>query len=121
MSRLLRVENTTKHRVLAEQGELADNPWRRLKGLLGRPGLRSGEALVIRPCQGVHSWFMAFPIDVLYVDAHSVICRLLAEMPPNRFGPMVWQARSVIELPAGSVRASGTEVGDRLAISSERP
>ena len=60
-------------------------------------------------------------IDVLYVDAHSVVRRILADMPPNRFGPMVWRANSVIELPAGSVRASGTEVGDRLAIGPERP
>ena len=121
MSRSLRVENVTKRHLLAEQAELADHPWRRLKGLLGRAGLRPGEALVLRPCQGVHTWFMTFPIDVLYVDAHSVVRRILADMPPNRFGPMVWRANSVIELPAGSVRASGTEVGDRLAIGPERP
>ena len=108
MSRSLRVENVTKRHLLAEQAELADHPWRRLKGLLGRAGLRPGEALVLRPCQGVHTWFMTFPIDVLYVDAHSVVRRILADIPPNRFG--------LAEIPAmAAIAIAITCVDDRLA------
>lgn len=116
MRRAVRVENATRGTVLAERAELADTPWRRLKGLLGRSGLLSGEGLVIRPCQGIHTWFMAFPIDVLHVDRAGVVRRIVDAMAPNRVGPIVWDARYVVELPAGAARASSTQVGDRLIV-----
>ncbi len=116
MVKAVRIENATRRSVLAERGELADNSWRRLKGLLGRPGLAPGQGLVIKPCQGVHTWFMAFPIDVLHVDGEGVVREIVAEMPPNRVGPVVWKAKYVVELPAGTAAASGTQVGDRLAL-----
>jgi uncharacterized membrane protein (UPF0127 family) len=119
VSPYLRVENATRKTVLAERGELADNPWRRLKGLLGRSALAAPHGLIIRPCQGVHTWFMTFPIDVVHVDAHGVVRRIIAEMPPNRIGPLVWKAAYVVELPAGSARASGTEVGDVIELSAQ--
>ena len=119
MSRLLRIENLTRSRVLAERCELADNPWRRMKGLLGRPGLEPGQGLVIRPCQGVHTLFMAFPIDVLHVDRGGVVRRVIESMPPQRLGPMVWRSSYVIELPAGVARASGTAEGDQVALVEE--
>jgi uncharacterized membrane protein (UPF0127 family) len=117
MSRTVRVVNTTRQAVLAERARVADRPWSRLKGLLGRSHLEPGEGLVIRPCQGVHTWFMAFPIDVLHVDAEGTVERVVSEMAPNRMGPVVWKARYVVELPAGAARASGTVAGDRLALS----
>ena len=117
MSRSRRIENVTRGVLLAERAELAQNPWRRLKGLLGRAGLKPGEGLVLRPCQAIHTWFMSFPIDVLHVDSGSHVCRVLTEVPPNRLGPFVLRSRYVVELPAGTVRASGTEVGDQLALT----
>ena len=115
----MRIENLTTRALLADRAELADSPWRRMKGLLGRVGLEPGQALVIRPCQGVHTWFMAFPIDVLHVDRDGVVCRILPAMPPNRLGPLVWRSSYVIELPAGAAAASGTREGHRIALSSQ--
>ena len=117
MSRSRRIENVTRGILLAEQGEVAENPWQRLKGLLGRAHFKPGEGLILRPCQAIHTWFMSFPIDVLHVDGGSNICRVLTDVPPNRLGPIVWRSRYVVELPAGTVRASGTEVGDRLELT----
>jgi hypothetical protein len=113
----VRVENITRGWVLADRCAVADSPWLRVKGLLGRSQLTAGEGLVIRPCQGVHTWFMTFPIDVLHVDQRNIVRRVLSSFPPNRIGPLVWQARYVVELPPGTARASGTVVGDHLALA----
>lgn len=117
MRHLIRIENLTRQLVLADRGELAANPWRRLKGLLGRDGLEAGQALLIKPCQGVHTWFMRFPIDVLHVDRQGVVLRVLEALPPNQLGPLVWQSAYVVELPAGASRRSGTRPGDRLRVA----
>jgi uncharacterized membrane protein (UPF0127 family) len=117
MSRVVQIDNATREIVLAERAEVADTPWKRMKGLLGRNGLEQGQGLIIRPCQGVHTWFMAFPIDVLHVDKHHVIRRIQHNMPPNRIGPVVWSAKYVVELPAGAAAAASTEVGDKLLLS----
>ena len=117
MGRSIRIENLTRQTVLAERGELASNPWRRMKGLLGRDGLDPGQALVIQPCQGVHTWFMRFPIDVVHVDREGVVLRVLEALPPNRLGPMVWRSAYVVELPAGAARLTETTPGDRLRVA----
>lgn len=117
MGRAVRVENLTRQTVLAERGELASNPWLRMKGLLGRDGLEPGQALVIRPCQGVHTWLMRFPIDVVHVDRQGRVLRVLDALRPNRLGPIVWRSAYVVELPAGVARQTGTVAGDRLRVA----
>jgi uncharacterized membrane protein (UPF0127 family) len=92
----------------------------RMRGLLGRSGLAPGQALVIRPCQGVHTWLMRFPIDVLHVDKSGIIRRVLPELAPNRLGPVDWGSQFVVELPAGTVRRTGTVAGDRLELAESR-
>ena len=114
------VRNATRNVVLADHGELAETPWRRMKGLLGRSELEPGGALVIRPCQGVHTWLMRFPIDVLHVDKSGIIRRVLPELAPNRLGPVDWGSQFVVELPAGTVRRTGTVAGDRLELAESR-
>jgi uncharacterized protein len=118
MSQHYILENTTRGTVLATDLLEATNPWTRMRGLLGRNELPPGQGLLIRPCQGVHTWFMRFPIDVLHVDRQGTVCRLLPALAPNRCGPMVWQAAYVIELPAGTAAATETRPGDRLALVS---
>jgi uncharacterized membrane protein (UPF0127 family) len=60
--------NITNGAVLADVVQLADNFMTRLKGLLGRTGLKSDEALIIQPCKSVHTCFMRFPIDVIFLN-----------------------------------------------------
>ena len=117
MADTVRIENATRRAVLAERAERADRPWRRMKGLLGRSELPVGEGLVISPCQGVNTWFMAFPIDVLHVDRQHVVRRIIPALAPNRVGPVVWETSYVVELPAGTAAATGTRVGDLIAHS----
>jgi uncharacterized membrane protein (UPF0127 family) len=101
---------------MVTRGRVADNMWTRLKGLIGSRPLEAGEGLLIVPCQSVHTHFMRFPIDVVYVDAADQVVGLHHSLPPWRFGRFHRRARFVIELPAGTVEATGTEVGDRLSI-----
>ena len=110
------IENRDRQVTLADTAALANRPWTRMRGLLGRAELHPGAGLIIRPCQGVHTWFMQFAIDVLYVDRHDSVCRVVQDLAPNRAGPVVWDAAYVIELPAGTAASTGTRQGDQLEL-----
>src|SRR5207253_2310168 len=80
----LKLVNETRGAVLAERAEVAERAWARIKGLLGREALGAGEALVIRPCTSIHTFFMRFPIDVLFLDAGGSVLRAIGAMRPFR-------------------------------------
>jgi uncharacterized protein len=110
----LRVVNETSGADVAQHVTLAANPLRRARGLLGRPPLADGEGLLIRPCQGVHTLGMAYPIDVVHLDRDGVVVRVLRELPPWRMGPIVWRSHTVLELPAGA--GDAVREGDLLTM-----
>lgn len=112
----MQVVNLTKGTVLADRAGLADNFGRRLAGLLKERGryLEAGKGLVIHPCNGVHTLFMRYPLDVAFVDREGRVVRQIPGLLPYRFSPMVTKAAAVVELPAGMLALSRTEVGDRL-------
>ncbi|RRR65815.1 MAG: DUF192 domain-containing protein [Candidatus Viridilinea halotolerans] len=113
---MIRVENRTRGTCLAETCGEARSFLARGRGLMGHPGLTSGEGLLIDPCSSVHSFFMRFAIDVVFVDRHDRVVGLTAAMPPNRPFAGAWGARYVVELPAGTIVVTGTQVGDQLAL-----
>ncbi len=113
--KLVRIHNRTRRVDLATRAQVAETFWTRLRGLIGRASLEPGEGLIIRPCKGVHMWFMRFPIDVIYVGEEDVVIDIDEALPPWRIGRPRPQARYVIELPAGTVRATGTRIGDVLS------
>jgi uncharacterized protein len=103
--------------IVCEQCTIADNPLTRMKGLLGRDGLESGEGLLLRPASAVHTYFMRFPIDVVFLDDALVVVGISDSVDP-------WRARSrkgakaVLELPAGESQRCGLVVGDRLELAA---
>lgn len=111
-----RAVNRTRDAVLASRLERAMTWWSRARGLLGRRDLPAGSGLLIEPCNSVHCFFMAFPIDVVYIDRERQVVALAADLRPNRIGPVVRRARAVVELPAGTIARTGTRVGDQLVI-----
>lgn len=113
---MVRIRNLTRGQVLAERCEVARSFLARGRGLIGRKALAAGEGLLIRPCSSVHSFFMRFPIDVVFVDRHDRVVGLTEAMPPNRPYAGAWGARYVIELPSGAIAATGTRVGDALCV-----
>ena len=112
----VRVGNGGRGTTLAEQAEVARSWWARGKGLLGRAGLPAGGGLVIDPCWSIHTWFMAFPIDVAFVARDGRVVRVAHAVQPWRVGPFARGARFVVELPAGTLARTGTVVDDRLLL-----
>lgn len=108
--------NVTNQTQIASRVQIADTFWRRLVGLLDREKMAPGEALVIRPCQGVHTCFMRFPIDVVFLDDTNRIVHLITGMPPWRFSPVVREARAVVELPAGTIEQLDLRKGHVLRL-----
>ena len=112
----VRVVNETRGLTVAREAGMADNTWTRLRGLLGRPPLQPGQGLVIRPSTGIHTWFMSYPMDAVYVSEDGEVLCTVEDMAPFRFGPVKRRCKMVVELPAGTVRHSGTEIGDKIVI-----
>ena len=111
------VRNVSRGVTLAETALVADNMWTRLRGLIGRPPLQEGQGLIIKPSQGIHSFFMSYPIDAIYVDEQGQVVHRLGDLRPFRAAPVCFRARYVVELPAGTLNRTRTEVGDRIELS----
>ena len=116
MATTMRVRNLSRDVHLADHAAVADTFWRRLRGLLGRNGLHAGDGLVITPCNSVHMIGMRFPLDVLHLDKSGTVLRALPDLQPGQFGPLVRHSHVAIELPAGTIAATGTAVGDRVCL-----
>ena len=103
--------------IVCERCTVADNPLRRMKGLLGRDGLESGEGLLLRPASAVHTYFMRFPIDVVFLDPELVVVGISDSVDPWR-ATSQRGAKAVLELPAGESARRGLAVGDRLELAA---
>lgn len=113
---VLRLSVERSGTVLAERAEVAASLLSRMVGLLGRPGLAPGEALVIPRCQSIHMCGMRFPIDAVFVDRAWRVVAHYEDLRPWRLTRLVRSAWAVIELPAGTVRKAGLERGDQLHV-----
>lgn len=105
--------NITRARTVAEKVLVAKTPIARAKGLLGRDGLEPGEGLWIRKCNSIHTFFMRFTIDALFLDRGLRVRRVIGSLKPWRLSPWVFSADSVLEL-AGGAAAGAVEEGDTL-------
>lgn len=107
--------NDTKGNVVVSNVREATSMWARFWGLMGRASLADDGGLLLRPCSSVHTFFMRFPIDAVFLDSDL---RVLAVRPD--LGP--WRtaghrgARAVLELPAGESNRRGIRAGDRLVV-----
>lgn len=113
------VINTTRGTLVAVELEIADSYFKRLKGLMGRPGLSPQHGLWIVPCSDIHSCFMRFEFDAVFVDKTNQVLHLVESMKPWRISKFVRGGHAVLELPAGTIAKTGTAVGDRLEIREE--
>jgi uncharacterized membrane protein (UPF0127 family) len=110
-----RLTNLRSGAVLAESVAFAHDSASRRKGWLGRTSAPAGEAMWIEPCEAVHCFFMRFPIDVLFLDRDLQVISLRRAVRPWRIAVCL-RAHMVIELPEGTIDATGTVAGDRLAV-----
>lgn len=103
--------------VVCERCTLADSPVTRLRGLLGRDGLEQGEGLLLRPASSVHTFFMRFPIDVVFLDRALIVLGIADDVDPWRAASRKG-AKAVLELPAGESLRRGLSVGDQLTFAA---
>ena len=89
-------------------------PWERLRGLLGRAPLGTGEGLLLDPCSGVHTFMMRYPIDLVYLSRELRVIKIVGNLVPWRFS-MAFGAAMTLELAAGAAADRGIERGQDLA------
>jgi uncharacterized protein len=110
--------NRTRQVYLATQLHIAETHWSRFRGLMGTDAgiFLRGQGLWIVPSRGVHTFAMRFPIDVIYLDKGKIVIHAEENLKPWRVAPVRLRATSVLELPASTLSATRTAVGDEIEI-----
>uniref|UniRef100_C6E417 DUF192 domain-containing protein n=1 Tax=Geobacter sp. (strain M21) TaxID=443144 RepID=C6E417_GEOSM len=112
----MRAINKSTGRTLAGRVVAAETWLSRSRGLLGRDELPVGEGLLLRPCRGVHTFFMRFPIDVVFLDRSQRVVATVGRLKPGRMTRIFLKAGSALELPAGTIALSLTRCGDEVVV-----
>ncbi len=107
----LTARNATRERVLGDAVRVADSFLARARGLLGTAVLSPGAGLYITPCRSIHSIGMRYEFDALFLGRGGAVVGLYRRFPRNRVSAIFGRAEAVLELPAGTIEDTGTEVG----------
>ena len=112
----MKIINQTRNIILADKARSADSFLSRLVGLLNCSGLDQGEALVLSPSNSIHSFFMRFTFDAIFLNRAQEVIALIPRFKPFRISQVYFNAISTIELPAGTIQASKTQLKDEIKI-----
>ncbi len=112
------LQNLTQDKKLQGNLKIAKSFWSRSKGLLGTRTLSDDEALWIHACNSIHTFFMSYPIDCVFLDSELCVKSLVTNVMPGRIVWPKWGANSVIEMKSGSIKRFGLRLGDRLDVGS---
>ena len=99
--------------VLAQEVEPARALFKRMKGLMFRPSMKAGTAMLLAPCPQIHTCFMRFAIDVLFLAKDGTVLHVMENMPPWRISPIVRRAAQTLEMPGGTLKGR-VQVGRRV-------
>ena len=116
MSEILCAMNQTKGVLVANRVRVARSLWDRARGLLGTGSLPADEGLWLTPCRSVHTFFMRYTIDVAFLDGSGRVVSLQT-LPPWRMSNGFPKAEGVLELAAGTLKRTRTEIGDKIVFS----
>jgi uncharacterized protein len=109
------VVNQTRGTLLGSRVRLADDMASRVRGFLFRPAPAGGEGILLSPCKAVHMYGVRFPLDVVFISEQGQVVATYRDLAPWRRSALHGSALHALELPAGTIRASGTLVGDVLS------
>lgn len=109
------ITHASPQTVIVSQLKLANNFLTRLKGLIGAAPLSAQQGILISPCQQVHTHFMGFSIDVVFLDKQLKVLHIIHNMPPWRFSKFIKSAYYVLELPANG--AMNLHIDDTLQLN----
>lgn len=117
----MQLYNQNKEEIVASKVIIAKTFLKRLKGLLGKKGLEPGECMIIYPCKSIHTFFMQFPIDVIFLDKGYRVIKVINDMKPWRATSNIKEARYVVEMSSSKIGDTNTiEVGDRLELRDNK-
>lgn len=103
-------------KILCKNLEITDKFFARALGLLRKGGFRNSDGIMLLPCCQVHSFFMPFEFDVIYLDKDLKAKQMFRNVKKNRILPFGYGVKCVLELPGNSVENAGVEIGDELEI-----
>jgi uncharacterized membrane protein (UPF0127 family) len=111
------VVNCRNGRIFLSHLREAQGHWQKFAGLMFAPALGAGEGVMFRPARGIHTHFMRFAIDLVYLDEAHRVRAVREAMPPWRLD--LRTATAVIESSAGTARAADIQIGDELHIMTD--
>ncbi len=114
MNTVYAIRHSETGAVVGDRVELANRPWTRLKGLIGRDELMEGEGLILAPCQAVHMYGVRYPIDVVFLDECYAVVAIYEALEPGTRTQTHREAHYALELPVGTTTRSGLRIGDRV-------
>ena len=115
---VVELKNSQSNKVLISKVEIARSFIERGRGLLGRKSLDTQAGLWILHCNSIHTFFMKFAIDCVFLDKNLRVTAVYENVRPWRLIGPLWKARSVIELTSGQARKAGIQVGDQLYVGA---
>ncbi len=115
----MKIINRTQGTVLGWRVSLAGTWWRRFRGFLGKAAPGRGEGILLAPCHAVHTVGMRFPLDVVFLTVDGTVVQLESFLRPWRVRRGAKATRYVLEVPAGTINATRTKVGDELSWALE--
>ena len=112
----MKILNADNNTIITEHLQVAANFWSRLKGLMGTDSLPEGSALLLVPCSSIHTFFMRYSIDAVFLDDENRVLYILHSIVPFRWSPLIKNAQKVLELPVGHCKRTAIEIGNKLQI-----
>ena len=103
--------------VLIEKVELAVRPGQRIRGLLGRSSLRHGRALYLSPCSSIHTFFMKFDLDLVFLNHAAQVEKIVIKVPPGRIVMGGMRSFSVLEMESGWFPRDALSIGDKVSLT----
>jgi uncharacterized membrane protein (UPF0127 family) len=110
----MRLENESVRAAYFRHVDVADTFWKRLVGWMGKRSLDEGEGLLIVPCRSVHTCFMRFPIDVVFINESGKVVHIVHRLKPWRITRITRDSYAVLELSGGAAELSDIRIGDQL-------
>jgi uncharacterized membrane protein (UPF0127 family) len=117
----MRITNRTRDTLLGTRVTRAASFLSRLRGYIGRAEPMPGEGILLVGCNSVHTWWMSFDLDVLFLDQRGKVLNLIRSLPPWRWIKRTKGATYVLEVPVGTIDSSQTQVGDELSWGDSPP
>jgi uncharacterized membrane protein (UPF0127 family) len=115
--KIVRVFNATCEKILCENCAIADNPFTRIRGLLGRSSLEESEGLLIVPCSSIHMFGVKFALDVIFISRENIVVDFVEDIAPGKMyiaKKEIGKAHSALEITPGTISATGTKRGDKI-------